>query len=308
MNHRSPKIPAILVVISAALLLSGTRACQEDYDLASQSTVPTAEPTDDTVSPVGSRTPTDTPEPSETPTVIPTKTATSDGTTTPTVAPTETDLAQVSALLRDLGDLSATGSSISSTPVVPPKSISSGGTEGRTYSENWLGKIYRNQNTIDSDGDGYSDALESDFESDPLDRNSQPPPPVTLLDKRLGQRDADLDGLTIQTETELNLDPGRSDTDGDGISDGAEVLSQSDPRNRRSKPQPDNDKDGLSDEVEAKYHTNPHSADTDGDGASDAEEIAVGSNPNSPDSDEDGILDGKELELGSDPVVAERQR
>ena len=311
MNQSSARFPALLVVITSALLLSGTRACQEDYDLASQSTVPTAEPTDDGVQPVGTRTPTETPTPTETATSEPSTTPTVGGTVT--VAPTETVAVVAAALLRDLGSLS--GQNIAAAPVaaLPTSALVAapnnlGGSEGRTYVENWLGKIYAARVPLDSDGDGYSDALEADFETDPQNKNSQPPPPVTLLDSRLGISDADLDGLSQDVELDMQLDTTKADSDGDGISDGAEVLSMSDPLDRRSMPQPDSDHDGLSDAVEAKYHTNPSLADSDKDGASDSSEIAVGSNPLIPDSDGDGILDGKELELGSDPTVPERQR
>ena len=308
MNQSSSRLPALLVVITSALLLSGTRACQEDYDIASQSTVPTAEPTDDGVQPVGTRTPTSTSTPTETPTLEPSSTPTVGGTTTPT--PTETSEVVSAALLRDLGGLS--GQSVQNpTPNIAANnvvSLNSAAGEGRTYVENWLGKIYSDKVTRDSDGDGFSDALEVDFETDPRNKDSQPPAPVTLLDARLAATDADLDGLTQEVERDLGLDPARTDTDADGFSDGAEVASLSDPRDRRSVPRPDADRDGLSDAVEAKNHTNPNLADTDGDGASDAVEIAVGSNPLSLDSDGDGILDGKEIELGSDPLVAERQR
>ena len=308
MNIYTSRLPALLVVITSALLLTGTRACQEDYDLASQSTVPTAEPTDDGTQPVGTRTATSTPTPTETPTLEPSSTPTVSGTAT--VAPTETPEVVSAALLRDLGGLSGQGSASTTIPTAAAAvaAINAGTSEGRTYVENWLGKIYSDKLTLDSDGDGFSDALEADFETDAHNKDSQPPAPVTLLDARLGASDADLDGLTQEVERDLGLDPSKSDSDGDGITDGAEVASLSDPRDRRSLPHPDADRDGLSDAVEAKYHTSPILADTDGDGASDAVEVAVGCNPLSVDSDGDGIFDGKEIELGSDPLIAERQR
>ena len=56
-------------------------------------------------------------------------------------------------------------------------------------------------------------------------------------------------------ESLIGTDPFNPDTDGDGLSDGDEVL---------------------------KYHTNPLKPDTDGDGYSDGDEVRAGSNPLDP--------------------------
>ena len=67
-------------------------------------------------------------------------------------------------------------------------------------------------------------------------------------------------------EKEIGTDPYNPDTDGDGLTDGEEVL---------------------------KFHTDPLNPDTDGDGLSDAAEANVtGTSPTDPDSDGDGLPDG----------------
>jgi cell wall-associated NlpC family hydrolase len=81
----------------------------------------------------------------------------------------------------------------------------------------------------------------------------------------LGGMDSDHDGLTDALERRMGLDPLRSDTDGDNLADGHELVTSL---------------------------TNPRRADTDGDGLNDAFELARGLDPLSPDTDRDGHLDG----------------
>ena len=98
------------------------------------------------------------------------------------------------------------------------------------------------------------------------------------------------------------------DSDGDGLSDGAEILVyRTDPDN------PDSDGDGLSDYDEViTYGTNPNDPDSDGDGLPDGWEVQHGLDPlddgsgnidNGPegDPDGDGFSNSLELELGSPP-------
>jgi hypothetical protein len=98
------------------------------------------------------------------------------------------------------------------------------------------------------------------------------------------------------------------DSDGDGLSDGAEILLyRTDPDN------PDSDGDGLSDYEEViTYGTNPNDPDSDGDGLPDAWEVQHGLDPlddgseninNGPegDPDGDGFSNSLELELSSPP-------
>ena len=117
--------------------------------------------------------------------------------------------------------------------------------------------------------------------------------------------DPDGDGLTTAEELLLGTDPYKWDTDGDGLSDGEEVLIYgTDPLN------PDTDGDGLTDWQEVRvYGTDPLNPDTDGDGLSDFDEVMgvmifdratgqpvrVFTDPLKWDTDGDGISDGDEV-------------
>ncbi len=72
----------------------------------------------------------------------------------------------------------------------------------------------------------------------------------------LSTLDTDADGLTDQRELELGTDPRNKDTDGDGLSDGDEVLKYgTNPLDR------DTDKDGFIDGTEVQKGYNPRGAD-----------------------------------------------
>lgn len=126
----------------------------------------------------------------------------------------------------------------------------------------------------DSDGDGLPDGWEL--------------AKLGTLDQGAGD-DGDLDGLTNMQEYLAGTHPALADTDGDGISDGAEVN-----RTVGGIPAPtnptlaDTDGDGIPDGAEtntgvfvsaADTGTNPLLADTDGDSFDDYVEISRGSNP-----------------------------
>jgi uncharacterized protein (DUF1800 family) len=104
--------------------------------------------------------------------------------------------------------------------------------------------------TLDEDGSGIPDWYEMTYAL-------QPASPA-----RAGM-DEDGDGLSNLDEYARRTDPHRADTDGDGLSDGAEPAAYA----RTA----DSDGDGLSDGAEAALAlpTNPYLADTDGDGVSD---------------------------------------
>jgi fibro-slime domain-containing protein len=120
--------------------------------------------------------------------------------------------------------------------------------------------------------------------------------------------DSDQDGLLDAVETNTGIflsaintgtDPALADTDGDGLTDGFEVLAGTDPLAA------DTDRDGLSDGAETTGGTNPLVADTDGDGIQDGAEGVTGTNPLLDDTDADGLLDGAEGAAGTNPLVAD---
>lgn len=112
--------------------------------------------------------------------------------------------------------------------------------------------------------------------------------------------DIDDDGLTNSREMELGTNLTDTDTDRDGLPDGAEVKEyDSDPRSA------DTDNDGLRDGVEIQRGTDPNRSDTDDDGVPDPEELNKGLDPLDPDSDNDGLDDGEELARGTDPLKAD---
>ncbi len=118
-----------------------------------------------------------------------------------------------------------------------------------------------------------------------------------------GSADPDKDGLTNDQEKEFGTDPHNPDTDGDGLSDGDEVLKY-----HTNPLKADTDGDGLSDGDEVlKYHTDPLKADTDGDGLSDGDEVLkYHTDPLKADTDGDGLSDGDEvLKYHTDPLKAD---
>ncbi len=100
---------------------------------------------------------------------------------------------------------------------------------------------------------------------------------ITVLDT--GDLDDDSDLLTNSEELTLGTNPNNPDTDGDGLTDGAEVDSYG--TNPLSE---DSDGDSMDDEYELLNSFNPlianGSADADGDGYSNAEEYYGYTNPN----------------------------
>ncbi|MFA7256541.1 MAG: choice-of-anchor Q domain-containing protein, partial [Kiritimatiellales bacterium] len=115
----------------------------------------------------------------------------------------------------------------------------------------------------DTDADGLGDKWEIYY--------------FTNITFSAGSEDFDSDGLSTSDEYHLNTNPTLADTDGDGLSDGAEVNS---------------------------YGTNPLSTDSDGDGLSDYAEInSYGTNPLFADSDNDGLPDGWEVASSLNPLL-----
>ena len=114
--------------------------------------------------------------------------------------------------------------------------------------------------------------------------------------------DPDKDGLITKIEKELGTDPKKVDTDGDGLSDGAEVNQY-----RTDPLKADSDGDGLRDGAEmSQYKTDPLKADSDADGLNDGDEVKYKSDPLKTDSDGDGLSDGAEVnQYKADPAKAD---
>jgi uncharacterized repeat protein (TIGR02543 family) len=98
----------------------------------------------------------------------------------------------------------------------------------------------------------------------------------------------------------VGLDPLAADTDGDGLSDGAETNTH-----QTNPVLDDSDSDGLTDGAEINTNgSNPKLADTDSDGLSDfAEVVTNGTNPAAKDSDGDGFDDLFEINTGFNPTL-----
>ena len=132
-------------------------------------------------------------------------------------------------------------------------------------------------NSSDTDADGLPDLYEVDLGLDPTDATGE-----------FGATgDPDMDGLSNTNEYVLGTNPQDSDSDDDGILDGAEVYGSDNSSYTNAPTDPlnsDSDGDGIPDGEEVNtgvdgYITNPNAADTDGDGYSDALEVAEGADP-----------------------------
>lgn len=205
-------------------------------------------------------------------------------------------------------------------------------------------KLKLDPNIADSDGDGLSDGAEvNTFGTNPLDPDSDNGGVNDGDEVNRGSRplnnpqddlvivlDSDEDGISNSDEVSLGTNPSIADSDGDGLSDGAEVntfgtnpldpdsdkggVNDGDEVNRGTDPSKkeddnqegiDSDKDGLSDIKEKVLGTNPLVADSDGDGLLDGEEVlSHKTNPLLKDSDSGGEMDGSEVARGRDPLNA----
>ena len=127
----------------------------------------------------------------------------------------------------------------------------------------------------DSDGDRLPDWLEELGVTDPSE-------------------DEDGDGLLNLYEFENSLDLFDPDTDGDGFTDGQEVLiTGTDPTVPNSEDvDVDLNSDGINDRLGASLGIANTQLNNDGDLLSNAQELALGTNPNQADSDGDGVDDG----------------
>jgi hypothetical protein len=113
----------------------------------------------------------------------------------------------------------------------------------------------------------------------------------------------DVDGIPIWWKRvygfPIGVDVGAQDPDADGLSNLEEYNNRTDPHN------PDSDGDGLTDGAEVHtYSSNPNNADTSLDGLPDGRAVALGLDPRFQDSDGDGFDDATEVLYGSDPLNA----
>lgn len=161
----------------------------------------------------------------------------------------------------------------------------------------------------DSDNDEMGDAFEFDYQLNPLSAAD-------------ALTDADGDLLTNVQDSKLGLSPRSTDTNGNGTSDANEdqdldgLTNLAELQTHGTDPtQPDTEGDGLSDGWEILYGysalinnetdadtANDPDADSDQDDLKNALENQIGTNPNKKDTDEDGIIDPVEAQGGSDPT------
>lgn len=308
------KVASAMALMSVAVVVTGTDACQEDYSLGGQVSVTT---TPGTATPGG--------EPTEAGTVTVTGTVTPAATGTVTVAGTTTAAATATStpLTQSLSGIVPNENAPSAgffdeLSALSAKDDDSEDSRARAASGtveksgNWLGGAFAkgsgSEQWQDADGDGFSDSFEESANSDLNDANSVPQVETSSqLDARVREVDADMDGLSNDDEARRGTNPQVSDSDGDGKPDGAEVLSGSDPLNI-SNIALDSDGDGLGDRYEQNRGLNAKGMDSDNDGLRDDLEVVIGSNPLRVDSDGDGLSDGKEFDLGSDPILGEPDR
>lgn len=193
--------------------------------------------------------------------------------------------------------------------------------------------------TVDAGTDEVPDSGPPPAEDAGIIPDPDPDPgtvPTNIADEENPRKDSDCDGLTDAEEFAnvypggLKTDPGRRDTDGDGIRDGVEVgrttsvntgcsfRPDADPDSRTSPVKADTDGDGLADGLEDLNRngrrdpgeTDPNALDSDGDGLKDNEEDVnlTGTvspretDPRKRDTDGDGLSDSVEKATGTDPL------
>ena len=191
-------------------------------------------------------------------------------------------------------------------PIKPASEIdlASIDTDGDGLSDADEKRVGTNPQKTDTDGDGFPDNEELGAElSSPIDTDKDGI--IDALDD-----DDDNDGLSTLLEGKIGTSTLLKDTDGDGISDAKEVGNKLDDPDHLEALDTDkdgtidaldidDDDDGLDTATEILLGTNSLLADSDGDGLSDAKEI--GDLVNQPkDSDADGIIDALDSEDNTD--------
>jgi len=176
----------------------------------------------------------------------------------------------------------------------------------------------------DTDGDMLPDAWEVMNGTDPNDGTGDNGPAgdingdgIPNIDEYLGSNDADQDGLLNIVETNTGVfvdandtgtDPVNPDSDDDGLPDGWEVATGTNPNNPIGINGADGDIDGDGITNLEEYILSYTTRDTDSDGAPDIVETNTGvwvdendrgTDPNNPDTDGDTIPDGAETNTGT---------
>ena len=164
--------------------------------------------------------------------------------------------------------------------------------------------LMTNATLNDTDGDGLNDGWEVRYNG-----TSGVNPLVTANVSELAL-DMDRDGLNLTKEAKANSDPTSEDTDGDGLTDGNEVLTlMTDPTLE------DTDGDNLADGWEVRYNdasgvspvvaatADELASDLDDDGLNLTEEERANTNPSLNDTDGDGLADGWEVRYNGTPGV-----
>jgi hypothetical protein len=160
--------------------------------------------------------------------------------------------------------------------------------------------IGTDESLVDTDNDGLPDSWENAWGLDPNDDGT------TDIDNG---PEGDPDEDTLSNLEEYNggvasTSPVNADTDGDGLSDDAEILANTDPLDA------DSDDDELPDGWEVEYGLDPNdngdvdeinglTGDPDDDDLDNGEEFTLGTNPTNSDTDEDGYSDSNEDLFGS---------
>ncbi len=169
---------------------------------------------------------------------------------------------------------------------------SGGVSDGQEVNVNKTNPLIKSDDQIDpnkdSDGDGLSDIVESTAGTNPMDpdtdKDGLKDGPEVLTHKTDPKKpDSDGGGVNDGTEVQKGTDPNNpkddlsdpyGDNDKDGLNNQLEKLMGTDPNN------PDSDGDGLSDGAESNtYKTDPKKPDTDSGGIDDGVEVARGTNP-----------------------------
>jgi len=313
-SHRAPRTRWDsfwygVAICSIGVVVSGTRACQEDYVVGGQTKG--FDPT-----PSNSETPTETPTPSPTATGTITPSPSPTASASPTGSPTQTATATITPSMGQFRDVltklkdesnskkstNGTDDDLSDSSSGGLNGLSGSGVPGSTGGANWLGEGFVARVGPDSDGDGFTDETETELGSDPQNSGRSPASScASLLQERLKGIDDDGDGLAQGDEMRYGTNPAEADSDGDGCADGAEAWSASSPVDPKSLP---NSRGGfcLSDEVKVSRGLPVDGDDADADGVADWLEFALETDPRAADSDGDGIYDGKEVSLGCDPL------